>query len=169
MAQAPITKPFVASTARPEFCTRPQITDGSNTFTAFNFVYVTSNALAQCPTNATTVYGLVLDPSHAATDEPYDAPFGQLHEVVDTDQAVFVVNITDGSGNIGSGSTTQEDVAIGSNYELLVKSGGDYDGYQFLDSSASTNVFFRVEGRYELDAATDFNGRVYASVVATRQ
>jgi len=163
MASAPVTFPWLASDNGQIAVTRPQITDSSNTFAAYQFVKVSSNALAECATDDVVCYGLVMDPSHTSTDAPFVAPFGELHEVIDPANAQFVVNITDSSGTVGSGSTRQIDVAIGTAYALYLGS-GDYDGIAFVDKSDTTNDFFIVQGRYEGDASTDFNGRVYVSL-----
>lgn len=168
MATAPINKPTLVQSSQTWPQTRAEVTDASNAFAALQFVKLDSGALAECASEDTVVYGLTPDASHTATAEPYTAPFGQLHSPIDVQGAEFLVNITDGSGAVGSGSTTQADVTVGTAYGLLLGS-STYDGIAFLNKDDTTNDFFRVERLWAGDATTDFNGRVVCSIVATRQ
>lgn len=168
MATAPINKPTLVQSGKTWPATRAEVTDASNSFVAQQFVKLSSGALAECASEDTVVYGLVLDDSHTATAEPYTAPFGQLHSPLDVQEGEFLVNITDTSGAVGSGSTTQADVTVGTAYGLLLGS-GDYDGIAFLNKDDTTNDFFKVERLWPDDATTDFNGRVVCSIVADRQ
>lgn len=161
---APIVLPTVAN-LQPPFPCRQEQTNGDNTYNALSFVYLTSGALAKVATAATACYGLCPDQSHASTDSPVDAIWGQRHSCIDPNKAQFVVNVTTTGGTIGSSTTTQSDVSIGTGYGVYVQSGGSYDGYAFLNGADTTNDFFRVVGYYTADATDDYNGRVIVEVV----
>jgi hypothetical protein len=170
---APIGFPRLFDTSNPWVMQRASLGDGSNTFVAGQFVKVSSGALAPYVADDTGIYGLALDASHASTDEAYAAPFGENHNVVDLRNSRFVMNITDGSGTVGSGTTTQGDVAIGTLYSARYLA-SPYTTVLALDASDSgtaTKNIFKVEALYNTqidpggDAAADYNGRVIVSII----
>jgi hypothetical protein len=73
---------------------------------------------------------------------------------VDVLNTRFVVNLQSGASA----------PVIGTAYELTVTSGVPY-----IDTAATTNLFFRVEQIYAPDVAADTNARYVCSIVATRQ
>ncbi len=173
MANAPITKPFLHQAPGQPFpgLLRAPITDNDNTFTAQEFVVTAVDTgvteLVALATDGTAVFGLVTDASHAATDEPYNALYGQLHNVIDPRGALFVMNLTDGSGTVGSGTTTQATAVIGTRYagRLLASPYTTTMGVDLSDSGTATKNIFQVQALYPSDAAGDYNGRVIVKII----
>lgn len=171
MAQAPIGA-FVWETNAPYVIQReakPNSTHASDTTViAGCFVKFSTNAagsLVRSATDDTTVWGFATTTTPGASPEPYTAPYqipgavasnttNFTSDIVDVLNTRFVINL-----ETGDSSPT-----IGTAYELVVTSGVPY-----LDTSATTNAFFRVEALYPADAATDDNRRYICSIVATRQ
>src|SRR5690348_5630070 len=117
MATAPIARPALFQYPGTAFPTqKARVTDSSNTIPAQSFVKLSSGALAAYAADDTGITGLCLDASTTSTTEPYASPWGEYHNVVQLTGQRFLVNITDGSGNVGSGSTTVADVSIGTLY-----------------------------------------------------
>lgn len=113
-----------------------------------------TDTLIRSATNDTAVYGFAIDSKHATTDEPYTQPFGNSHNVIDVKDVTFWVNL----------QTSATNPTLGTNYELTVTSGIPY-----LDTAASTNVFFRPIRLHPDDDADDDNPRYECEIVATRQ
>lgn len=180
MASAPIINPKLFTTRLPWVQQRAAVTDGSNTFVAGQFVYITSAALAQVPAAGTLLYGLTLDPSHAATDETYLSIFGENHNPVSANGAQFLINITDSAGTVGAagsaGGTSQASVTIGTFYPLIYLA-SPYATIQALNSTASGTAaqnILKVVGFYNTtispsdgDASADFNGRAIVEILGT--
>lgn len=171
MANAPIQRPRLHQSPGTPWpgLQLSALSDSSNTFTAGQFLKVASGVLAPYVADDTGIVGLCQDPSHAATDEPYTAPFGENHNVIGLRGAIFVMNITDGSGTVGSGSTAQSDVTIGALYSARYLGSID-TGCLALDASDSgtaTKNIFRVVAKWPQDAAADFNGRVMVQILDT--
>src|ERR1051326_257723 len=115
--QAPISRPYLRQSPGTPFATTlPALSDGSNTFSNNQFVKISSGSLAAYVADDTAIYGLTPDASHTSTSEPYTAPYGEYHNPIALRGQTFVMNITDGSGSVGSGSTTLNDVSIGTFY-----------------------------------------------------
>ncbi len=172
MANAPLTYPRVFDTSNPWVQQRAPLADASNTFVAGQFVNVASGALAAYAADDIIIYGLAIDPSHAATDEAYASPFGQNHNVVDPRNTRFIMNITDGSGSVGSGTTTHAAVAIGTLYSgTYLSAPATILGLDASDSGTATKNIFKVEALYNTqidpggDASSDKNGRVIVSII----
>lgn len=145
------------------------LSDSSNTIAAGQIVKISSGVLAAYAADDTGVCGLCQDASHAATDEPYTAPFGENHNVLSLRGVVLLMNITDGSGTVGSGSTAQSDVTIGSLYSARYLGSIDTSclALDASDTGTATKNIFRVVGKWPQDAAADFNGRVMVQVLDT--
>lgn len=174
MATAPINFPKLYNDGTRPWATQlPAVTDGSNTFVGGQFVKIATGALAPYVADDTAIYGLSLDDSHTSTTEPYAAPFGEYHNPLSLRGQTFIMNITDGSGTVGSGSTTQADVAIGTLYSAryLASVNTSILGLDASDSGTATKNIFKVVGLYsntlaaDGDASTDFNGRVLVQVI----
>lgn len=169
MAQAPIQAPYVHSTALGYVTQRAAISDSTNTLAAQQFVAAagsgTGQALTACTAQQTTVYGLVLDPSHTSTSEPYTAPFGEDHNPVDVLNTLFVVNCVNTARATGAGVATG--LTLGGTYAMAPFTTAAFTNVQALNVDVTTNPFFRVEGF--IDPPADTNARVIVSVVATRQ
>lgn len=179
MANAPINRPAVFQSGAFNYPkTRSAQTDGSNTFSFQQFVVLTSGALVKLVdttgTHSVSVYGLTPDASHIATDEAYTQPYGEIHNVVDlSGNTLILMNITDGSGTEGIGSTTQANVTVGTRYA------GRYGAVSTntlmlnsADSGTATKNMFQVVALYNTatygngcDAAGDFNGRAVIKVI----
>jgi hypothetical protein len=178
MANAPIIYPRLWSSSSGSFpCPlRATVSDGSATLVAGHFVSASLVAgvltAAAYVADGTGIYGLMLDPSHTATEEAYSSIFGENHNPVDPRGAVFIMNITDASGSVGSGSTTHADVAIGTKYSgFYMSAPATALGIDSSDSGVATKNLFQVVGYYNTqvapdgDAATDYNGRVLVKIV----
>lgn len=174
MANAPITAPFLTNsggTSSPAL-TRPGQTDASTGVTwtvGQTWVSLVANVLTRYVADDIIIYGLCPDPAHTTTSEPYTAPYGQIHNVISPVGQQFVMNISDGSGTVGSGTTTQAAVSIGTLYSGVYL-GSPYTANTILavdasDSGAATKNIFKVEALWPQDATTDFNGRVIVSVL----
>lgn len=179
MANAPIIFPRVFDTSRTWVSQRAPLGDGSNTFVAGQFVVSSSSSgvstIAKIAADGVAVWGLTLDPSHASTDEAYTAPFGENHNVVDPRGTRFIMNITDASGTVGSGSTRIQDVTVGTLYSCvyLASPYGNILAIDASDTGTATKNIWRVEKAYDTtvdpggDAVGDFNGRVIVSIIET--
>lgn len=179
MPTAPLIYPRLWSSTAGSFpCPlRATVSDGSATLVAGHFVSASLVAgvltAAAYVADGTGIYGLMLDPSHTATEEAYSSPYGENHNPVDPRGAVFIMNITDASGTVGSGSTTHADVAIGTRYSgfYLNTTPATIVGIDSSDSGTATKNLFQVVGYYNTqvapdgDAATDYNGRVLVKIV----
>lgn len=187
MANAPI-RPVVdlqySGNSNPVFREKRDSNAGANAFNAYTFVKLTSGFLAVNASTDVLTWGLTIQPSAASTDVPPAQVYYPYTSawVLNPTGVLFVINITDGSGNIGSGTTTQGDVTVGTQYGLRVLTSGTYSGYSFLDAANTTNKFFQVEGYYSRtgyqgastslgtvypdgDLSTDKNGRVIVSLL----
>lgn len=180
MANAPIIYPRLWSSQSGFPCPlRNTASDGSATLVAGHFCSASLVAgvltLAAYVADGTGIYGLLNDPSHTATEEAYSSIFGENHNVIDPRGAVFIMNITDASGNVGSGSTTHADVAIGTKYSgFYMSSPATALGLDASDSGTATKNLFQVVGYYNTqvapdgDAAADKNGRVLVQIVGAQ-
>lgn len=184
MATAPINRPKAyqyLQGATPSF--RPTLAcNNASAFKAFQFVYTTGNASATvlnvCTAgqNPSLVYGLSVEDASATGTGAANIPPAVLYagqsSVCDVNDTLFVVNVTDASGTIGSGTTTLTAVTVGSTYQLVNAGTGD-TATQMLNAATSTNAltqFFKVEGVFPDDiGSTAFNPRVIVSIVAPRQ
>lgn len=170
MATAPINRPVaIQNDQNTAFSQRAKQPYSSSTaFKERQFVYLSSGNLTKVAAGGTSVYGLALEDAAASTANPPDVLYPSVSSPLDVKDTYFLVNITDGSGTVGSGTTTQAAVSVGTSYEL-VYGGTGYTDVQMLNAAATTNNFFKVEAKYPKDASSDYNGRVICSIVATRQ
>ena len=166
MATAPINSPRpIEYIGNDTPITRAKAPAASGTaFKAFQFVK-TPTGLTKLSAADTTVFGLSQEDAATATTYPPDALYFQYTNVFDVRNTFFLVNITDNTGTIGSGSTTQGDVAIGNSYSLIYGA-SPYSNTQMLNATNTIDKFFKVEAFWPQDSSTTFNGRVLASVVA---
>jgi hypothetical protein len=132
--------------------------NGATAFPANSFVKLSAGVLVPCVTDDVVCYGWSHDKSHASTDQPPEALYGQNHWPFDPDGCLFVMNITDASGHIGqaAGAPQLSAAVVGTAYELY----RDANGVQMLDVSATTNKFAKVVALYPNQALTDYNGLV---------
>ncbi len=178
MATAPIGRPKLfksVGTSSPGL-TRPQKSDGGNTFVAGALVVLDGSTLKAATSSQTAIWGLTPDASHTATDEPYSAPFGENHNAIDPTGQLFVMNVTLENGTVGSGATTLNDVVIGKFYPGALMNTGDTLSMGLASNTgvltASASNIFQVVDKLDAatyvgyDAATDYNGRVVVKVAA---
>lgn len=148
--------------------------NSSTAFVSGQFVETTGSAPNQKLTSCTAsessprVTGWAQEDAAASTTIPPTALYGDYSSVLSVKDTLFVVNVTDASGHVGSTSTTQADVTIGTSYELVYGETG-YTSIPMVNKAATTDAFFKVVGYWPEDATTDFNGRVICSIVATRE
>jgi hypothetical protein len=160
---------------------RPTLADNNaSAFKAYQFVYITgagpTAVLNQCTAGQfpPLVYGLAVEDASAtgtgAANIPPAVLYAGTSSVCDTNDTLFVVNITDGSGTIGSGTTSQGAVTLGNSYSMIYAGSGDTNT-QMLNAAGNNAslAFFKVEGFFPDDASTSYNGRVIVSLAATRQ
>jgi len=174
MPTAPINKPTAiqkdGNTAFVQRAKQPY--SSASAFKAGQFVVLGSGVLAKVAAGGGTVYGLALEDSVATTVTPPDTlNYGTANfytNPLDVQDTYFLVNITDGSGTVGSGTTTQAAVSVGTSYQIIY-GGTGYTDVQMLNAASSTTPFFKVAALYSKDATADFNGRVICSISATRQ
>lgn len=182
MANAPIAFPRLYQTRLPWVQQReqqPNYTTDNTTypFVAGQFVKLVSGTLRPYVADDIILYGLSLDASTLATTaEAYATPFGQNHNPVSLNGGRFIMNITDASGTVGSGTTTQAAVAIGTLYSgtYLASPYGNVLGVDASDSGTATKNIFKVVGLYTVaagfsdgDATADFNGRVIVEILGS--
>lgn len=180
MPTAPIILPRVYSTTNTwvqQTAAQPNYTADTTSFpfVAGQFVKLVSGTLRRYVADDTAIYGLSVDDAHYTTSEPYLSPFGIYHNPVALRGNRFIMNITDDSGNVGSGSTTQGDVTLGTLYSAryLVSPYTSNLALDASDSGTATKNIFRAVGFYNQtlaadgDLSTDFNGRVIVEILGT--
>ena|SRR5436190_3974067 len=137
--------------------------NGATAFPAHSFVKLAAGILVPCVTADVVAYGWCPDASHAATDVPPTALFGQNHWPFALNDTQFVMNITDSSGHIGqaNGAPQLSAAVVGTAYGLY----RDANGYQMLDVANTTNLFAKVVQLYPNQALTDYNGLVIVEIL----
>jgi hypothetical protein len=137
--------------------------NGATAFPAHSFVKLAAGILVPCVTADVVAYGWCPDASHAATDVPPTALFGQNHWPFALNDCQFVMNITDSSGNIGqaAGAPQLSAAVVGTAYGLYRNA----NGYQMLDVANTTNLFAKVVQLYPNQALTDYNGLVIVEIL----
>lgn len=170
MASAPIGRPalkYSRGNITPALTRVAQVDNGSsNVFDTQQFVVLTSGKLAKYAADGALIWGLSPDKNHAPTDEPYTQPYGSVHNAIDPRGATFLMNGTDSSGTVGSGTTTQAAFTIGTAYSSVYLGSGD-TGCLAVAASGGSNALFKVVGYWPEDATTDFNGRLLVELVST--
>lgn len=175
-AQAPLGFPQLFNSPNAGFpaTKRSQLSNGGNTtIPAQTFVKVASGVLAAYVANDTAIYGLMTDAATSATTEPYLSPNGLFHAPLELRGQEFMMNITDASGNVGSGSTTINDVTIGTFYSAryLASFNTAILAINAADSGTATKNIFEVVAKVQTptfqggDDVTDFNGRVIVRII----
>lgn len=169
---APILQPAIVRQFGNMQVQKPVMPDGSNDFLAGSFVKISGANIAACATDDVVCYGWCPDKSHAATEYPPDAPFGENHwPFSPADNAEFEINISSGAGTTfgeANAAPQRSDVSIGSNYGIIRAASGPHTGKQFLASDETTATLFTVVGWVEGTAATDYNARVRVKIIPTK-
>lgn len=179
--QAPLARPYLFQAPGTPWAgvLKPSLGDGGNTFSNNQFVKVSSGALAAYVADDTAIYGLTTDPSHTSTSEPYTAPYRENHNPIQLTGNRFMMNVTDGSGTVGSGSTTLNDVTIATLYSARYLGTVDTGclAIDASDSGTATKNIFKVVAKYlstatggqypDGDASDAFNGRVIVEVISS--
>lgn len=137
--------------------------NGATAFPANSFVKLAAGILVPCVTGDVVCYGWSHDASHAATDVPPTALFGQNHWPFNLEGCLFVMNITGATGQIGQANSAPQLSAavVGTSYELY----RDANGFQMLNVAATTNKFAKVTALYSNQALTDYNGLVIVEIL----
>lgn len=142
--------------------------DGSNSFSAYNFVVLTAGALAALADEAVLSCGLVLDDSKSssAVNPPY-AMFGDRHYPVALPNQRFAITVTDGSETLteAAGAPQLSEVTIGERYGIKL-----INGVHYLNVDNTTNDFFVVVDKPTMwgntkQIATTYNPVVIVEVI----
>lgn len=138
--------------------------NGATAFQRHSFVYIAAGILVPVATAGVLCYGWSPDESHAATDRPPAALFGQNHWPFDPAHSQYVMNITDSSGHIGQANAAPQLSAavVGTSYGIY-RDGTT--GMQMLDVANTTNLFAKVVALYPYQALTDYNGLVLVEIL----
>jgi hypothetical protein len=117
------------------------------------FVYKHSDGkLRPVATDGVAVFGYTGSGWLGASEIP-EGPYnvrGNVKDVINPTNMRFAVTVTDGSATVGASGPKLSAVTIGTSYECIRPTSGDYLDYQMLDSSASTNAFFKVVEKPEI-------------------
>jgi hypothetical protein len=166
----PIQMPYLERQKGNLFIQKSPLTDGGNTFPANSIVQINSGALRAVPTGGVAAYGWANSPSRSATIAPPDSlPLGladERHYPFDPEGAIFVLNITDASGNIGeaNGAPTLAEAVIGSEFGIHTAT----NGVQFVNVDETTDTLFKVVGWVDGQSSTDYNGKVYVQIIPSK-
>lgn len=150
---------------------KPPISDGGNSFLAGSLVVISSAVLIAVATAGVLVYGWSPDESKLSTDKPPTAFFGENHYPFLLDEnAELEVNVGTVSANalvVGAANTAkqQSDAVIGTSYGIARATSGTYSGYQVLDPTNTTQLFWVVTGFPDNTAAADYNGLVRVKIL----
>lgn len=169
--QAAIAMPELVRQSGNMFTQRPVATDSTNTFKAGALVYLVAGILTLVPTAGVLVYGQTPDISHAATDIPPVAFFGENHYVFSPLDAEFEINVGALAANalvIGAAAQTPATAVLGTSYGIATATAGAYAGFQFLDTTNTTNLIFQVTGVPDGVLTDDQNGRVRVKVLTPK-
>ena len=141
--------------------------NGATAFTARSFVKLASGVLTPFVSADTACFGQAPGPSHDSADLPPVSLHANMHWCFDPKDAIFIVNITDASGNVGqaNGAPQLSEVVIGTSYNLLRPTTGTYTGYQMLNVDTTAAPFFKVVGIYPNQSLSDYNGLVLVKIV----
>lgn len=170
---APLLQPAIVRQFGNMQVQKPPVSDGSNDFLAGSFVKLSSGNLAACATDDVVCYGWCPDKSHAPTDMPPEALYGENHwPFSPDDNAEFEINITSGAGTFGQANSAPQRsaVSIGSSYGILRMTSGVHNGKQFLAADDTTNTLFTVVGWVDgvNGAADTYNPRVRVKVIKSK-
>lgn len=137
-------------------------------------VTITSGLLNPVVTDGVLACGYCIEASAAtaAASPPATRHDPHIHWPFNVRDCLFLVNITDASGNIGAANSAPQlsAIAIGERYAMLRPTSGTYAKYQFLDSSDTTNDFWEVVAKPALvdgiaNVAATYNGLVIAKII----
>lgn len=167
-----ILPPEFVSVEGNNFIQRQVQTNSTNSFAARTLVYLYSGALKAVGTAGVLIYGQTPDISHASTEYPPQAFFGQNHYVFDPKSVTCEINIgsvantTDVTQGQAGSAPQPSSLTIGSSYGIYVPSTGTYAGVQFLDPTNTSNLLFEYLGLPDSTQPTDYNGRVRVKFVS---
>lgn len=168
--QAPILLPYLSRQLGNMNIMKGVVSDGGNSFLTQSFVYITGGNLAVVPTAGVLVYGQTPNPSQLSTSYAPVTLYGQNHWCFTPLDAEFDINCGALSANavvIGSGSQAQSTAVIGTSYGIATATAGTYSGYQFLDTTNTSQLLFTVVGYPANTSPSDYNGRVRVRVITS--
>src|SRR6266404_765334 len=116
----PIRMPFLERRRDNLHIQKPMQANGATAFPARSFVKLSAGVLVPCVTADVLCHGWCPEPSRLSTDQPPATLYGQNHWPHDPVDAVFIVNITNGAGNVGqaAGAPQLSAVTVGTEYGL---------------------------------------------------
>lgn len=149
---------------------RPVIpASATNTFLQNALVKNVSGELKVCVTAETLVWGQAPCPSFPSGTRPPTSMFGNSVWAWDLSKAQLEINTGKANGTdvtIGTSTTNSPGaVTVGTAYGILVPTTGTYAGVPFLDPTNTTNLVFRVAGFKPGVDPTDYNGRLFVTLV----
>lgn len=150
---------------------KPIAPDSANTFKAGSLVYLVAGVLTLIATDGVLCYGQTPDISHAATEIPPQAFFGENHYCFSPLDAEFEINVGAVSANalvIGASAQTIAAVTLGAVYGIATPTSGTYAGIQVLDPTDTTNTLFQVVGFVDGVLSDDYNGRVRVKIIPSK-
>lgn len=171
--QAPILLPYLSRQLGNMNTMKGVVSDGGNTFLRQSFVYISGGNLTLVASQGVLVYGQTPNPSQLSTSYAPVTLYGQNHWCFSPLDAEFDINCGALSGGatgslvIGSSSQPQSAAVIGTSYGIATATTGTYAGYQFLDTTNTTQLLFTVVGYPARTATTDYNGRVIVRVITS--
>lgn len=138
--------------------------NGATAFPEKSFVYIAAGILVPVATAGILCYGWSPDRSKASTERPPDALFGVNHWPFDPKDAIYVMNITNNTGDVGevAGAPQLSAAVVGTSYGLYRDAG---TGHQMLNVEDVTTVFAKVVALYPNQALTDYNGLVLVEIL----
>lgn len=169
--QAAILVPELVRTAGNMFIQKPVAPDSTNTFKAGALLTLTAGVLVLIASDGVLCYGQVPDISHAATEMPPQAMFGETHYVFSPLEGEFEINVgvvTAGALVIGVGAQTPANVTIGTVYGIATPTSGIYAGVQVLDPTEITATLFQVVSKVDNVLNDDYNGRVRVKIIPSK-
>lgn len=176
MARIPIRRPLLLQQNGNMHLQKPPISDGANAFSAGDLVQISAAGALQLVPNTTAtaltklVWGQTPDASHASTDTPPTAFFGENHYCFSVEDAIIEMNITNTAGGVGDASVNNgaagpqlSAVTLGASYGIRTDA-ATYVGVQMVDISNTTNTLVQVVGLSPNQTTADYNGRVLVKI-----
>lgn len=140
-------------------------------------VVLTSGLLEPVVTDGVLAVGFCMEASatSAAVNPPTSRRNPNKHFPFNLRDVIFLMNITDASGNVGVANSAPQlsAVTIGQSYAILRPTSGTYTGYQMLDSSDTTNTLVTVVDKPVLvdgvaNVAATYNGIVAVKIIPSK-
>lgn len=161
----PIRMPVLRSKPGNLMETLDPLSSGANTFLAGSLVKRDSSAkMAACVTDDTSCLGWSPGPNvlsgEKRPDVFWDALQGAGPYPFDIHDTEIILNITDGSGNVGeaNGAPQLSELTVGNSYNLYRWTSGTYEGYQAVNVDGTSSTLLTYVGAAADASSTDYNG-----------